>query len=89
MLGAARFDAMAARPDEASAGAAAAPQSGDAVDPVCLMTVAIAKAVHVGTWDDRTWYFCCAGCKQKFLANPGRYLVVSASGIGAVRGAAR
>ncbi len=72
-------------PADAIAGA----PSGDAVDPVCLMAVSTARAVHIGTWDDRTWYFCCAGCKQKFLANPERYLAVASSGIGAVRGAAR
>jgi P-type Cu+ transporter len=35
-------------------------------DPVCGMTVdatnAVHKLEHQGTW----FYFCCAGCKQKF-----------------------
>lgn len=70
-----------------AASAANAMLSGDAVDPVCLRAVPIAKAVHIGTWDDRAWYFCCAACKLKFLANPGRYLAVDTGGkIGAVQG---
>jgi xanthine dehydrogenase accessory factor len=46
----------------------------EAVDPVCGMTVAIAgareTAVHVG----RTYYFCGAGCRARFEADPARYL---------------
>ena len=32
------------------------------------MTVTIAGARHVGTWNDKTWYFCNARCKDRFLA---------------------
>src|SRR5258708_6945950 len=43
-------------------------------DRVCGMTVdpATAKASvdHAGT----TYYFCCAGCAQKFRADPDQYL---------------
>lgn len=45
-----------------------------AIDPVCHMTVTVANARHVGTWNDRTWYFCNPRCKDKFLAEPQRYL---------------
>jgi Cu+-exporting ATPase len=49
-----------------------APQSQ--TDPVCGMTVdpaaARASAVHQG----RTYYFCCPSCRQKFEADPQRYL---------------
>jgi Cu+-exporting ATPase len=45
-----------------------------AKDPVCGMTVepstAKAKVEHVGS----TYYFCCAGCAQKFQAAPEKYL---------------
>ena len=51
-----------------------------AIDPVCHMTVTIATARHAGTWDGRTWYFCNPRCKDKFLAEPGRYLESSSSG---------
>jgi Cu+-exporting ATPase len=44
------------------------------IDPVCGMTVdpasAAATFVHAGT----TYYFCAAGCKAKFAADPARYL---------------
>ena len=47
---------------------------GHARDPVCGMAVdpatAKQKAEHAGT----TYYFCCAGCRDKFLADPGRFL---------------
>src|SRR5437667_587227 len=43
-------------------------------DPVCGMMVdparAKAKAEHAG----ETYYFCCAGCAQKFQAHPEEYL---------------
>ena len=44
------------------------------IDPVCGMTVdpatAKAKSEHRGT----TYYFCCAGCAQKFEASAEQYL---------------
>jgi Cu+-exporting ATPase len=42
-------------------------------DPVCGMSVAEAsphRADHAGT----TYYFCCAGCRTKFIADPEKYL---------------
>lgn len=59
--------------------AAAAPPT-TATDPVCHMTVTIATARHVGTWDGRTWYFCNPRCKDKFLADPERYLEKPSAG---------
>ncbi len=45
-----------------------------AIDPVCGMTVdphtSTLKAGHGG----RTYYFCAAGCRAKFIANPAKYL---------------
>ncbi len=45
-----------------------------AIDPVCGMSVdphtATLKAEHAG----RTYYFCSAGCRSKFLENPAKYL---------------
>jgi xanthine dehydrogenase accessory factor len=58
-----------------------APPEATSIDPVCKMTVTIATAKHVGEWDGRSWYFCCGGCKTKFLADPTKY-------IAAVEGAA-
>jgi xanthine dehydrogenase accessory factor len=68
----------AAPPADGAAPAPAAPTT--AIDPVCHMTVTIATARHVGTWDGRTWYFCNPRCKDKFLADPARYLDAASAG---------
>lgn len=39
----------------------------EAVDPVCGMTVAVAGARHFARLEGKTYYFCCAGCRAKFL----------------------
>ena len=53
-----------------------------AIDPVCKMTVTIATAKHVGEWDGTTWYFCCGGCKTKFLAEPTKFVAITERGAG-------
>lgn len=45
-----------------------------ALDPVCGMTVDPQTAKHSATHDGRTYYFCCSGCRTKFVADAGRYL---------------
>lgn len=44
-----------------------------AIDPICGMTVEIATARHTAEHAGRTWYFCCGGCRSRFLAEPERY----------------
>jgi xanthine dehydrogenase accessory factor len=44
-----------------------------ALDPICGMTVEIATARHTAEHAGRTWYFCCGGCRTRFLAEPERY----------------
>lgn len=44
-----------------------------AIDPVCGMTVPADKAHHPVEHDGRTRYFCCAGCRDSFVADPGAY----------------
>lgn len=44
-----------------------------ALDPICGMTVEIATARHTAEHGGRTWYFCCGGCRERFLATPERY----------------
>jgi xanthine dehydrogenase accessory factor len=39
----------------------------EAVDPICGMTVAVAGARHSAQAEGKTYYFCCAGCRTKFL----------------------
>jgi xanthine dehydrogenase accessory factor len=44
-----------------------------AVDPVCGMSVAVSPtSLHLGR-GGRTWYFCAAGCRAAFAADPARY----------------
>ena len=49
-------------------------ESDDARDPVCGMTVRVEGARHRAEHQGRAYYFCCAGCKDRFVAAPGRYL---------------
>ena len=43
-------------------------------DPVCGMQVDPANAKHQAEHAGETWYFCSSGCRQKFVADPDRYL---------------
>ena len=43
-------------------------------DPVCRMTVNPQEALHRAAYEGQTYYFCCAGCRTKFTADPQRYL---------------
>ena len=45
-----------------------------AVDPVCGMTVTANTAARPAEHDGITYYFCCAGCRQKFSENPDAYV---------------
>ena len=54
-------------------GDGATPPPGKAVDPVCGMTVDIATAKHSHVHGGKTWYFCNPRCREKFVADPGRY----------------
>jgi Cu+-exporting ATPase len=50
-------------------------------DPVCGMTVDPATAKNVHDHAGKKYYFCCAGCRQKFEAAPQSYLNKAASGL--------
>jgi Cu+-exporting ATPase len=43
-------------------------------DPVCGMTVDPATAKHRFDYEGETYYFCSAGCRTKFAADPTAYL---------------
>ncbi len=43
-------------------------------DPVCGMNVDPLTAKHRAEHDGRAYYFCCAGCRTKFIADPAKYL---------------
>jgi xanthine dehydrogenase accessory factor len=46
---------------------AAGAASREAIDPICGMTVAVATARHSAEVKGTKYYFCCAGCRSKFL----------------------
>ena len=46
-------------------------------DPVCGMNVNPATAKHRLEHAGKAHYFCCAGCAEKFKANPEKYLTQS------------
>lgn len=48
-------------------------------DPICGMTVEIARAKYKSEFAGRSYYFCCGGCKQTFDKNPQQYMLVSLS----------
>jgi Cu+-exporting ATPase len=56
------------------------PAAAAARDPVCGMTVDAATAKHSAAYDGTTYFFCCAGCRTKFEAEPQRYLAQRESG---------
>jgi Cu+-exporting ATPase len=47
---------------------------GEATDPVCGMKVDPARTEHRLDLDGQAHYFCSAGCKAKFAADPRQYL---------------
>ncbi len=67
-------EAKAHHHDHAMHGHTTAPAEGMATDPVCGMSVDPATAEHKADYQGETYYFCAAGCRTKFVANPGRYL---------------
>jgi len=45
-----------------------------AIDPVCGMTVDPADAAATAEHDGKTYYFCAASCRDRFVADPEKYL---------------
>jgi xanthine dehydrogenase accessory factor len=45
----------------------------EAVDPICGMSVKMARAKYVSEYRRAKFYFCCAGCKQAFDQQPEKY----------------
>ena len=48
-----------------------------ATDPVCGMKVDPATSKHRFEHEGRTFHFCSARCREKFIAAPARYLTKS------------
>ena len=49
------------------------PQPPHTIDPVCGMTVDPAKAAGNSEHGGKSYFFCSAGCKEKFDRSPGQY----------------
>jgi len=47
---------------------------GKAKDPVCGMSVDPRAGKPSAEYEGRTYWFCCAGCRNKFVADPAKYL---------------
>jgi xanthine dehydrogenase accessory factor len=62
---------------QAKAAAGSPVISSEAKDPICGMMVDMGKAKHKSEYQGKWFYFCCGGCKQKFEAEPARYVRVS------------
>ncbi len=45
-------------------------------DPVCGMDVNSATAKYLHEHSGKNYYFCCAGCADKFKADPTKYLTI-------------
>jgi Cu+-exporting ATPase len=50
-----------------------------AIDPVCGMSVDAQATAHSYSFAGRTHYFCSAGCRTRFAADPEKYLGSDAS----------
>ncbi len=70
-----RHSARKSAAEQTSSSESATPAASDtAIDPVCGMTVDVATAKHTAEVSGRMYYFCCSGCRTKFLAAPDRFL---------------
>ena len=69
---------MSSTPGEVRNAATEGGGQGTAVDPVCGMTVDLARGKPSHEHDGVTYHFCCEGCRTKFVADPERYLKADA-----------
>jgi len=53
-----------------------APAIVTAVDPICHMDVAMVPTSLHADVDGTTWWFCCQGCLDRFVADPAAYASV-------------
>lgn len=54
--------------------------AAEARDPVCGMSVTIATARHQAEFGGSTYYFCCGGCRERFVSDPQRYIEAQTEG---------
>lgn len=65
-------------PGEQEHGSAANDADNRVKDPVCGMMVDPHTAKHRATYKGKAWYFCSNGCREKFTADPEKYLAEKA-----------
>jgi xanthine dehydrogenase accessory factor len=58
----------------AGGGAAGAPRRPEATDPVCDMAVDPVSTRHRAEHEGITYYFCSAGCRERFEARPAGFV---------------
>jgi xanthine dehydrogenase accessory factor len=75
---AARQDAAWGSGGEAAERREAPGAARTAKDPICGMTVETRGAMHRAHYDGQDYFFCCAGCRERFVADPARYLAGAA-----------
>ena len=52
----------------------------EVLDPVCGMVVQTNGARHIAAYDRQSYYFCCAACRERFLADPASFVAASSKG---------
>ena len=63
-----------AHAEQAAQSGSGSPPPGTVKDPVCGMTVDPQTSPHHAEHAGATHHFCSAGCRAKFIAEPGKYL---------------
>ncbi len=56
------------------------PSQATVQDPVCGMNVDPANSSGSTSYDGKTYFFCSAGCKRRFDADPTLYLAPTPAG---------
>ncbi len=46
------------------------------IDPVCGMAVSRSDVSGESTYQGKPYYFCSPGCKDRFDADPARYVIL-------------
>ncbi len=72
----------AQEPASPKPGAAGLPVAAprEEIDPVCGMTVEVSSARYRAEVGGRTYYFCAAGCRERFLAAPEKFGAAAGAG---------
>ena len=74
MSGHGRHGSHPSREPAPCCGATAAAAAGHAVDPVCGMQVDPERSAHHADHDGTRYHFCSARCRERFIAEPQRFL---------------